>query len=141
MDALATTGPTGPETPESGFAPEAMGWLNALRLVAMRCRAAARLDLFRACTLLSHEPVEAGRAYAEALLRTLPQALGRAPVLRRPGCPELSTDEAWLLRCLERAAAGDLPSLDFLLSSRAARESRRPLGFLIGNLARRLDSF
>jgi hypothetical protein len=57
-----------------------------------------------------------------------------------PGCEELSPDEAWLMRALERARAGDHASPDFLIASRVPKPWRRQMGFLINNLARRLDT-
>ncbi|MEO0680028.1 MAG: hypothetical protein AAF192_06400 [Pseudomonadota bacterium] len=118
--------------PAEAFRPR----LNRLRLHAARCRASARLDLFRACARLSADRGAASQAHAEALVRGLAQAFGRPPIFYRPGADPLSDDEAWLLRALDRAAAGDHASLAFLLHTRAAPAHRRALGFLIGNVAR-----
>lgn len=120
--------------------PTALPQINHLRLVAMRCRSSARIDLFEACALLAHERETAALAFAEALLRGLRQALGRTPVFHAPGTTELSFDEAWLMRCLDRARAGDIDSLTFLLRRQVRPEAARSLGFLITNMAERLDT-
>ncbi len=113
--------------------------LEALRAYAQRARASRRLDLDHACNMLSTEPQTAARAFADALLRTLRQALGRAPVIHTPGSPDVSFDEAWLLRALKSSADADHDSLYFLLASRVTPPRRRGCAFLICGLAARLD--
>lgn len=109
--------------------------LNDLRFVALECRAAARTDLFEACALLSRNPAVARSAHAAAFLRCLPQAIGRAPRLLRPGVAEVTFDEAWILRLLTSAAAGDHDSFAFLLRSRVDAWARRNIGFLAQSMA------
>ncbi|MEL6798475.1 MAG: hypothetical protein AAFO80_01250 [Pseudomonadota bacterium] len=109
--------------------------LNQLRLVALDCRTAARADLFEACALLSIDKATSGTAFAEALMKCLPQALGTRPRMLRPGVEELSFDEAWLNRLIEAAQHGDADSFAFLLRSRVRPEARRNVGYLIRSLA------
>ncbi|MEO0692174.1 MAG: hypothetical protein AAFY90_04765 [Pseudomonadota bacterium] len=109
--------------------------LNHLRLVALGCRSAARADLFEACALLSTDKATSGTAFAEALMKCLPQALGNRPRMLRPGVEELSFDEAWLNRLIEAAQQGDADSFTFLLRSRVRPEARRNVGYLIRSLA------
>lgn len=113
--------------------------LTRLRMAMLGCRTAARLDLFEACTLLDSDGGEAAGAYAAALVRTLGQALGRAPRIHAPGSVEASFDEEWLVRLIERARAGDDASVAFLIGRRVPREKRRSVAFLISGLAARLD--
>lgn len=112
--------------------------LNHLRLVALGCRSAARQDLFKACALLAIEKDRARATHAEALVRALPEALGRAPRLMRPGVAEVSFDEAWLLRLVGAAATDDGASVEFLLRSRVCAPQRRNIGFLVHSLARQM---
>ena len=86
-------------TEEGGhsLAPAATAALEKLRAMALKCRANRRLDLDRACRMLSSDSGEAGRAFASALVRTLSQGLGRAPVFYKPGSREVSFDERWLI--------------------------------------------
>lgn len=105
--------------------------LNHLRLVSLRCRAAARQDLFHACAMLSLDRATAKDAHAVALMRGLSQALGKAPKMYRPGVDEVSFDEAWLLRMAEAAMRDDDGSLLFLIHSRVPVHMRRSVAFLI----------
>lgn len=114
--------------------------LNKLRLLALRCRAAARLDLFQACALLSTDRETAANAYADALFRTLDQGLGRPPRIYVPGSRDLSFDERWLMALIEATESGDDASRTFLLTSRLRPKARRALAFLVKNLTDRLDT-
>ncbi|TGD63632.1 hypothetical protein EYC08_12815 [Tabrizicola sp. WMC-M-20] len=113
--------------------------VSALRRLAPRCHAGARLDLFRACAMLSSHADVAARAYAEALLRGLAALLGRAPVLHQPGAAELSFDEAWIASLLAAARRGDAGSVQFLLASRLPRHAWRQIGWLAAQLAQRQE--
>lgn len=108
-----------------------------LRAMAPVCRAKARLDLFQACAMLSMERGSAAQGFAEALLRTLEQGLGRMPVLHRAGSDELSFDEAWLAALFAAEARGDADSFAFLTRSRLNRAAVRQIGFLVAGLQRR----
>jgi len=127
--------------PPSPFDPDAMVILNKLRLLMARVKCAAKVDVFKACVLLSNNPTTATTAYAEALLRVLRHGLGRAPTLYHPGDADISNDEAWLLRVLICAQTGDEDSLRFLATRRLAKETLRPTIFLVRNLAARIKEF
>jgi hypothetical protein len=109
-----------------------------LRVLAPACRAKARLDLFQACAMLSLDRNQAAQAYAEALVRTLAQGLGRLPVLHRAGSPEMSFDEAWLAALFAARERGDDDSFTFLIRRRLACGHERHIGFLVAALAERL---
>lgn len=109
-----------------------------LRVLAPACRAKARLDLFQSCEMLSLDRAQAAQAFAEALVRTLAQGLGRLPVLHRAGTPEMSFDEAWLAALFAAKARGDDDSFTFLIRRRLARGHGRQIGFLVAALAERL---
>ncbi|RVV97437.1 hypothetical protein EKE94_12865 [Mesobaculum littorinae] len=111
-----------------------------LRMAALNCRAAARLDLFRACQMLSLDRDAAATATAEALVRTLGQALHRAPRFYRPGSADISFDESWLVSLIGALQRGDDMSATFLLHSRVSPEARRSVGFLAAKLAGGLHS-
>ena len=112
------------------------GRLALLRVCALECRAARRLGLAEACARLSGEGAAApAPTRAEALVRTLPEALGRRLAIRRPGEPRLSFDEAWLLALLAASARRDAHSVAFLLRSRALPRSWRALAVLVRGLA------
>lgn len=108
--------------------------LEVLRTQAARCRTAAHLDLHRACNLLTLDPDRAPVVFARALLRTLGQALGKRPIIHRPGASEVSFDESWLLRLIDRLEDGDIDSVTFLLSRRIPHEYRRSVAFLLHGL-------
>jgi hypothetical protein len=120
--------------------PEPSAALNKVRRLAVTCRATRRIDLFHACRMLSDDGAEAGAAFADALIRTLAQGLGRAPVFYRPDAREVSFDERWLMSLMGAVQADDLPSFEFLIRSRLARRTHRHTAFLVRNLALRLDT-
>lgn len=104
--------------------------LNFLRLTALSCRVKPKVDLFRACALLQNSRSKSLAAHADALIRSLPEALGKTPRFFRPGTPDLSFDEAWVLQLQEAQSRNDQDSLDFLLRSRVLPQYRRQIGFL-----------
>ena len=71
--------------------------LDFLRTSYQTCRTKPRHDIFAACDLLTCDRHFATTTYAEAVLRTLPQTLGRRPMILRPGDVVVTFDESWLL--------------------------------------------
>ncbi|RBW41962.1 hypothetical protein DS901_14565 [Loktanella sp. D2R18] len=109
--------------------------LNTLRVVALECRVAAQMDLFKACALLSTQPETARDAHARALIKGLRQATSRATTFFRPGTAEISFDEAWLVQALSAIKRGDGDSFAFLIRSRVPHEHQRNIGFLIRGIS------
>ncbi|PRY93300.1 hypothetical protein BCF33_2167 [Hasllibacter halocynthiae] len=106
-----------------------------LRIAALECRAAARLDLGRACAVLDPE---AGVAELTALLaRVLPQVLRTRPVIHPPGTGARSFDEDWLVALSKAVAAGDRASERFLLRRRCRPAGAAALASVIRALAER----
>ncbi len=108
--------------------------LNRLRLLARGCRTQARLDVEHACALLSSSACGLEQS-ARALVRAAGQVVERPLCFRIPGCKELSFDEEWLLRLLDRAAANDGASVNFLIASRIERSKRYGFRSLIRMVA------
>ena len=131
MLALHQNRKLGPNPPAPGLSGPQRQFLNTLRLVGRQCRSKAHEDLFEACAVLSCDPTKAATAYADTLMRCLSQALGKLPILHRPGETEVSFDEAWLLQLGAAIAREDQPSIDFLLRSRVHPHARRHCGFLM----------
>jgi hypothetical protein len=111
------------------------GVLNALRVVALECRVAARTDLFEACALIANKDNTARDAYAQALFKCLSQAVKTKPVFFQPGTVELSFDEAWLIRALMAAKQGDGDSVAFLIRSRVPKIHQRQISFLVKGIS------
>jgi hypothetical protein len=111
------------------------GVLNALRVTALDCRAAAQTDLFEACALLSNKEDTARDAFSQALLKCLRQATGTKPIFYQPGTVALSFDEAWLIRALIAQHTGDGDSFAFLIRSRVPKMYQRHIGFLIKGIS------
>ncbi|MCE8005436.1 hypothetical protein [Aestuariivita sp.] len=105
--------------------------LNHLRMTALRCRSAARADLFEACALLSTDRNRARNAHADALMRCIGSALNTRPIFFRPGEAEISFDERWLVSLARAHATKDEASFTFLMASRVDKWAIRNLGFLI----------
>ena len=109
--------------------------LNALRVIALECRVAAQMDLFKACAMLSTQPETARDAHARALIKCLRQVTSRKTTFFRPGTEEISFDEAWLVQALSAIKRGDGDSFSFLVRSRVPREHQRHIGFLIRGIS------
>ena len=109
--------------------------LNRLRLCAMECRVAARVDLFEACALLTLEGEDAKRTFMATFVKCLSNAVHGPVKWYRPGAEEVTFDEAWVLRCLSTIEAGDTDSLSFLLRSQVAQDDRRYIGYLLGRIS------
>lgn len=124
-----------PKAHTAPVAPASAPALSHLRVAGLACRTAARSELFKACALLQIERTRHADAFAAALVRGLPEALGQRPVFLAPGEAEVSFDEAWLLRSISAHRSGDCASFDFLIRSRIAPAARRQIGFLIAGLA------
>lgn len=131
--------PTSEVRPKGGYSLRAMAFLNLLRFVSMECRVKPRMDLFEACALLKAERSASCHGYAEALMRCLGEALGKAPRLYAPGTGELTFDERWLLQLGLAFAHKDTDSQRFLLNSRLSFENRRLVGFLMHQIAGFVD--
>ena len=116
-------------------APTWQGLLNHLRIIALDCRAAAHADLFEACAMLSEKTAVTQDAHARALCKCLRQAVARPVTFYRPGCPEVSFDEAWLMQALTAKRSGDLDSFAFLIRSRVAHPHQRQIAFLLAGIS------
>lgn len=122
------------------FVPERSGLLSLLRVAAAEARAAPRLGLGPACALIAADPNAGAARHVDALVRVLPEALERRPVIRMPGGGEPSFDEAWLCALLEADRRGDAASLAFLLRRRVAGRARGRLLALLRGLRASLDA-
>jgi hypothetical protein len=115
--------------------------INHLRMVALQCRSAARVDLDQACALLLADPADAQMRHAETLMRGFRQAVSQRPVFFRPGTTELSFDEAWLGRLFEAVENSDDDSFRFLVQSRVPRWTQGNLAFLIRSISEQFHQF
>ena len=141
MLALATSCDSG-WTPTAGpLDPEDAAFLNRLRIVALQCRAAARLDLFRACDLLHATADTSATAYAEALVRTLSEGLNKPARFHAPGETELTFDERWLMSVLQAVRCMDRDSVVFLIHRRIRLPARHAFRLILAGLAREMDAF
>lgn len=112
-----------------------MAVLNQLRRAAMAGRVAARTDLFAACASLKTRVCTQPMGCMDTFVRCLPEAMGRPVIWFAPGAHEVSRDEAWAMRCLDRITAGDDASLTFLLATRIRNVDRCNIGYLLGRIA------
>ncbi len=117
--------------PAPHMADRPLAIINHLRMVALRCRSAARVDLDQACALLLADPADAQMRHAETLMRGFRQAVEKRPIFHRPGSSELSFDEAWLARLFDAIEREDDDSFRFLIQSRVSRWRQRNLAFLV----------
>lgn len=112
--------------------------LDFLRSSYQTCRTKPRRDLFVACDLLTCDRHFATTTYADAILRTLPQTLGRRPMILRPGDIVITFDESWLLALLRAFGTQNSDNIAFLVSSRVKSAYRPNVIYLMSNLARLL---
>lgn len=131
---ISPASPTRPH-PAPDLSKHEFAFLSQLRMSALRCRVASRADLFEACAMLTLDTNAAQMAFSDALMKCLKQALGRAPVLYRPGVDQLSFDEHWLLALARAHAREDRDSFLFLIASRVDRSARRNLAFLVARIS------
>ena len=115
--------------------------LDFLRTSYQTCRTKPRHDLFEACDLLTFDRRVATTTYAEAILRTLPQTLGRRPMILRPGDIVVTFDESWLLALLRACGTGNRDNMTFLANSRVKALYRPNLLFLMSSLSRLLKIY
>ena len=114
--------------------------LDFLRTSYQTCRTKPRHDIFAACDLLTCDRHVATTTYAEAVLRTLPQTLGRRPMILRPGDVVVTFDESWLLALLNACGNENRDNIAFLANSRVKPRYRPNLLYLMTRLAKLLRS-
>ncbi|MEM1385860.1 MAG: hypothetical protein AAGG06_19765 [Pseudomonadota bacterium] len=106
----------------------------------MTSRMAPRRNAEAICALVDADKNCGLDAYGSALLRLLPIALGRRVVFHRPGSPEITFDESWVISLLTSIKRGDADSTLFALSSRISRPMRGQVRYLARGFADRLDT-
>ena len=114
--------------------------LDFLRTSYQTGRTRPRHDIFEACDLLTSDRHVATTTYAEAILRTLPQTLGRRPIILRPGDAVVTFDESWLLALLHACGTENRDNIAFLTNSRVKPLYRPTLLYLMSNLSKLLRS-
>jgi hypothetical protein len=114
--------------------------LDFLRTCYQTCRTKPRHDLFVACDLLTCDRHVATKSYAETILRTLSQTLGRRPIILRPGDVVVTFDESWLLALLNACGNENRDNIAFLANSRVKPLYRPNLLYLISGLAKLMRS-
>lgn len=110
------------QLPDSGVL--AGAWLQRARRCAFRVRLDPRLDEAALPQLASGPPLHSGDTPLSLLIKLMPVAFGRRVVFHRPGTPNTTFDEDWLLRLLHSVRHGDEDSVAFALASRAERRLR-----------------
>ena len=115
--------------------------INKLRFLMINCRIEARLSLDEACKLIQVDKKKSAHFFADSILRTLDEALGKPIVLRLPGEKSYSFDEKWLARLITSFRNKDHINIKFLLNSRVENLNKRSyIYFLIGGLVQDIDS-
>ena len=99
--------------------------LERARTCAMEVRAYPRLDILKACQLLSLDIDLLSSEMLEIFIRSLPEAFGRQVVIHNPGTKQLSWDEKWLLSMIEAVSRADYDSVHFLIRSAVKQKHRR----------------
>ncbi|MEL6913116.1 MAG: hypothetical protein AAFP13_01315 [Pseudomonadota bacterium] len=105
--------------------------LNRVRFLAQKCRAEARLDLAVACAAIHACPERSLDAVATSMVRVLAEAVDGHVSFRAPGAVDMSFDEEWLLRLVDRAIARDTVSVEFLLRRRVPRHNHHAFRSII----------
>ena len=91
----------------------------------MEVRAYPRLDILKACQLISLDIDLLSSEMLEIFIRSLPEAFGRQIVIHNPGTKQLSWDEKWLLSIIEAVSRADYDSVHFLIRSAVKQKHRR----------------
>ena len=115
--------------------------INKLRFLMISCRIEARLSLDEACKLIQVDKKKSAHFFADSILRTLDEALGKPLVLRLPGEKSYSFDEKWLARLITSFRNKDHLNIKFLLNSRVENLNKRSyIYFLVNGLSQDIDS-
>ena len=115
--------------------------INKLRFLMIGCRIQARISIDEACKLIQVDKKKSVRFFADSILRTLDEALGKPIIFRLPGEKSLSFDEEWLARLITSFKKEDYASIKFLLRSRVENLNKRSyIFFLIDNLSQDINS-
>jgi hypothetical protein len=115
--------------------------INKLRFLMISCRIEARLSLDEACKLIQVDKKKSAHFFADSILRTLDEALGKPLVLRLPGEKSYSFDEKWLARLITSFRNKDHINIKFLLNSRVENLNKRSyIYFLVSGLSQDIDS-
>ena len=99
--------------------------LERARACAMEVRAYPRLDILKACQLISLDIDLLSSEMLEIFIRSLPEAFGRQVVIHNPGTKQLSWDEKWLLSMIKAVSRADYDSVHFLIRSAVKQKHRR----------------
>ncbi|MEM7506749.1 MAG: hypothetical protein AAF415_08375 [Pseudomonadota bacterium] len=104
--------------------------LDDMRRTAMDSRLERRPNPEMLCALRHQDEALPGNAHLSALIRLLPIALDKRMVFHRPGVPDRTFDESWLLRLISATEQRDEHSLTFALASRVPKHFHAPIRFL-----------
>ncbi len=133
-----TLSPQSEKTSQFGT-PRSISVINHLRMVALQCRALPQQNMVHACAMLALDGGEAMQAHARVLMRSLPQAMNKRPILRAPGNTDYSFDETWLMGLIEALERDDDDSFVFLIKSRIDPIAQRNMAFLIRAISDRFS--
>ena len=100
-------------------------FLERVRACSKEVRAYPRLDMFKACQLISMDIELLSSEVLEILVRSLPQAFGRHLTIHPPGTLHISWDEKWLLSLVNSVSISDFDSVKFLVKSVVKKNHRR----------------
>ena len=109
-------------------------FLERVRACAKEVRAYPRLDMFKACQLISMDIELLSSEVLEILVRSLPQAFGRHLAIQLPGTLHISWDEKWLLSLVNSVSISDYDSVKFLVKSVVKKNHRRDFFIIASEL-------
>ncbi len=121
-----------PARPGPVLSDQQWAFLNALRGVALQCRAQARI----AWVPTDRPAPTCAQTATEILVHSLPQVLPQKPVIYRPGEMALSFDETWLAALAAAICGDDSHSAGFLLRSRVRAPAQGVIRHLVDLSAR-----
>lgn len=118
--------------------------LELLRSFLDPCHLAGRVNVEQACALVAADPAAELERCGVALLHALDRYSPARFVFHRPGTRDVTFDEAWLVRLIRSAEAGDEASVRLLVHRKIAHGGRRHVAFLAARVAaarQELESF
>ena len=113
--------------------------LNRIRMSASDVRSYPRLDVFKACHLISFDSDLLDNEVIEMFLRTMPQATGRNMIFYRPFTDALSWDERWAISLIEAVTRADFDSVYFMISA-VVKEKYRHEAMQIASSMRKISA-
>ena len=98
--------------------------LDRLRTCKDKVRCYPKLEIFKACHLITLDKNILNCDILELFIRMLPEAIGRQIQIYKPQSNQVSWDEKWIISLIEAISRADYDSVYFLVTSNIKKKYR-----------------